>query len=73
MISTLNGLDTTASADNDRGEDEEPSIVEIELRDLGGKTDETFTQTQLQADKKKATEEGWIDCCECIEETAYAI
>lgn len=55
---------------NDRGEDEEPSIVEIELRDLGGKTDVLITHSQLPADKKAGTEEGWNDCCECMESVA---
>lgn len=52
---------------NDRGEDEESSLVEVFLRDLGGKTDVTITHSQLPADKKAGTEEGWVDCCECIE------
>lgn len=58
---------------SDRGDDEDPSLVEIEFRDLGGKTEVVITQTQLQADKKKGTEEGWIDCCECIEKCAQII
>jgi uncharacterized protein YndB with AHSA1/START domain len=55
---------------SDRGDDEEPSLVQIDFRDLGQQTEVVITQTQLQADKKKATEEGWIDCCECIESVA---
>jgi uncharacterized protein YndB with AHSA1/START domain len=52
---------------SDQGEDEDPSVVEVVFRDLGDKTEVTITHSQLQADKKVETEEGWADCCQCIE------
>jgi uncharacterized protein YndB with AHSA1/START domain len=58
---------------NDRGEDEEASLVEIEFRDLGGRTEVVITHSQLSANKKAGTEEGWTDCCDCVEKVAKSV